>query len=200
MRIPVAEYHSLDLEAHTFLEGVPLHDVSAIDLPDGGPDRTLSDVRALLHSGSAVSPNALVRILFSIRMFVGRAFGWDRATHFREEESQLLRLTDDQRARSLVEPGTSEGLFRLLYAFPMEALSEVRNATVHAFSCMALRRTASGYRFYWAIYVRDVSRFTPIYMAFIEPVRRFVVYPSMLRRLRAAWVTAHASGTRRGAA
>jgi hypothetical protein len=27
----------------------------------------------------------------------------------------------------------------------------------------------------------------PIYMALIEPFRRFIVYPALLRRLRRAW-------------
>ncbi len=58
---------------------------------------------------------------------------------------------------------------------------------------MTLRRTASGYRFYWAIYVKSVSRFTPVYMAVIEPFRRFVVYPAILRRLRVSWVAAYPS-------
>jgi hypothetical protein len=58
---------------------------------------------------------------------------------------------------------------------------------------MAIRRTASGYRFYWAIYVKSVSRFTPVYMALIEPFRRFAVYPAILRRLRASWVAAYSS-------
>jgi hypothetical protein len=56
---------------------------------------------------------------------------------------------------------------------------------------MTIQPTASGYRFYWAIYVKNVSWLTPVYMALIEPFRRFVVYPAILRRLRAAWVEAY---------
>jgi hypothetical protein len=33
--------------------------------------------------------------------------------------------------------------------------------------------------------VRSVKRFTPIYMALIDPFRRLVVYPSLLRTVRA---------------
>ncbi|XYH98378.1 DUF2867 domain-containing protein [Sorangium sp. So ce1128] len=73
-----------------------------------------------------------------------------------------------------------------------EAVSEIRNATVHAFSCMAIRPTAEGQRLYWAVYVKPVSRWTSAYMALIEPFRRFIVYPSMLRQLRDAWRAAHA--------
>jgi hypothetical protein len=58
---------------------------------------------------------------------------------------------------------------------------------------MALCRTAAGYRLYSAIYVKNVSRFTPLYMALIEPFRRFVVYPAILRRLRSAWMAVYSS-------
>ncbi len=191
MRVPIAEFRALDLETHAFLADVPLHDVSAIDLPGGGDGRSLADVRALHSGDGALTASVPVRILFSLRLLLGRLFGWDRAVHAHEEQSYIERLTDDHRVRSLAEPGTPDGPFRMLYLFPLEALGETRNATVHAFSCMALCRTAGGYRLYWAIYVKNVSRFTPIYMALIEPFRRFVVYPAILRRLRASWVAAY---------
>ena len=193
MRVSAEEFRALDLEVHAFLADVPLQDVSAIDLPGGGSDRTISDVRALLLRDRARAEAVPLRILFSLRRWLGRLFGWDRAVHEHAADSYLGKLSDDQRDRSIAEPGIADGPFRLLYLFPKEVLGEVRNATVHAFSCMTIRRTASGYRFYWAIYVKSVSRFTPVYMALIEPFRRFVVYPVILRRLRASWVAAYAS-------
>jgi Protein of unknown function (DUF2867) len=51
----------------------------------------------------------------------------------------------------------------------------------------ALVETANGYRFYFGIYVRSVSRFTPVYMTMIGPFRKLVVYPSLLRTVRAKW-------------
>ena len=47
--------------------------------------------------------------------------------------------------------------------------------------------TTNGYRFYFGVYVRSVSRFTPIYMALIDPFRKLVVYPSLLRTILAKW-------------
>jgi hypothetical protein len=35
--------------------------------------------------------------------------------------------------------------------------------------------------------MRSVSRFTPIYVALIDPFRKLVVYPSLLRSVRAKW-------------
>jgi hypothetical protein len=193
MRVPAEEFRALDLEVHSFLADVALRDVSAIDLPGGGLDRTISDVRALLFRDGALTATVPLRILFSLRLLLGRLFGWDRRVHEHAENPTIMKLSNDQRDRSLVKPGTPDGPFRLLYLFSEEVLGEVRNATVHAFSCMAIQRTASGYRFYWAIYVQNVSRFTPVYMALIEPFRRFVVYPAILRRLRACWVAAYSS-------
>jgi hypothetical protein len=77
--------------------------------------------------------------------------------------------------------------FRLLYLLGRESLAEIRNATVHAFLCAALYERPSGYRLYWAVYVKPVSWLTPMYMALIEPFRRFIVYPAMLGRIRRAW-------------
>ena len=83
--------------------------------------------------------------------------------------------------------GVSDGEFCSLYEFEREALSEVRNATVHAFLCTALIARGQGYRLYFAVYVRPVSWLTRPYMAAIEPFRRFIVYPAMMRRIRAEW-------------
>jgi len=64
---------------------------------------------------------------------------------------------------------------------------EARNATVHAFIAAALRPRTDGYTLYAAIYVKPVGRITPLYMALIDPFRRLIVYPSLIRRIQAAW-------------
>ena len=166
MRVAPTEFLALDLEVHARLKTVPLRDVSVVDLPDGGDDRTIADVRRLLEAAKSRAPFA-VRALVGLRRFLGRVFHWDG------EQSEPLRL---------------------IHESPYEMLSEARNATVHAFSCMALRRRPGGYRLYWAIYVENVSAFTPLYMAAIEPFRRFVVYPAILGSIRAAWTSLPARG------
>ena len=59
--------------------------------------------------------------------------------------------------------------------------------TAHAAALRALVETANSYRFYVGAYVRSVSRFTPLYMALIDPFRKLVVYPSLLRTVRSNW-------------
>lgn len=63
----------------------------------------------------------------------------------------------------------------MVYRFENEQLVELINRTAHAGALSALVETASSYRFYFAVYVRNVGRFTPLYMTLIDPFRRFIV-------------------------
>jgi hypothetical protein len=78
-------------------------------------------------------------------------------------------------------------VFRVVYRFENEQLVELINRTAHAAALSTLVETATAYRFYLGIYVRSVSRFTPLYMALIDPFRKTIVYPSLLRGVRARW-------------
>ena len=195
MRVSRAQFLALELEAHALLAGVPLRDVTAIDLPGGGEARTVMDAMDAhaLGGGMHASTSVAVRALFGVRHRLGQVFGWDSEAHARREPSFLHRMSDDLRARSVVPPGTPEGPFTLLYVLEREWLAEARNATVHAFLCAALEKTATGYRLYWGVYVKPVSCLTPLYMATIEPFRRFVVYPSIFRGVRRAWIERYGS-------
>ena len=187
MRASPAEYLSLRLRAHELLHGVPLYDVSVVDLPGGGAGRSVADIRVL---DSAVPPSRVVKALFGLRRLLGRVFGWDRV-QMRPEDSLVSRLSERDRRDSEVVPGTLDGAFRVLYRFRNEALSEIRNATVQGYVCVALARTATGYRLYWAVYVLPVSWLTRPYLIAIEPFRRFILYPAMLRRIRRAWLAVY---------
>jgi hypothetical protein len=188
MRASPAGYLALPLRAHDLLRGVPLHDVSVVDLPGGGPGRTIADIRAIEASAP---PSRIAQTLFGVRCVLGRMFGWD-GDSMAAEDSLLPRLSERDRAKSEVIPGTYQGSFRVLYQFPREALSEIRNATVQGYLCLALEPFATGYRLYFAVYVRPVSWITRPYLLLIEPFRR-VLYPAMLRRLRRGWIAAYAA-------
>lgn len=97
-------------------------------------------------------------------------------------------MSERDRRESEIAPGTPDGSFRIVYQFPGEALSEIRNDTVQGYVCVALRTIATGYRLYWAVYVRPVSWFSRPYLLAIEPFRRFILYPAMFRRIRRAWL------------
>lgn len=187
MRVTAEEYGRLELRAHSLLGDVPLHDVWAVELPGGVPGLTLLALRDLLSVESVTKANAAVRFFFGLRAGLGRVCGWDREPAQASRESYLLRLSAQEREGSLVSPGTPEGPFRVLHVSRREAISEVQNATVHGFSVFALVENPTGYRLYWAIYVRPVGRISGWYMRLIDPVRRVVIYPAILRRVRAAW-------------
>jgi hypothetical protein len=190
-RVSPVEYLSLKLRTHDLLRDVPLYDVWVVDLPGGGTGRTVADIRAL---DSAAAPSLIASALYGLRRLLGRAFGWDRV-QMRLEDSLLSHLSERDRRNSEIPPGTSDGSFRVLYQFRDEALREIRNATVHGFVCLALIRTAAGYRLYLAVYVVPVSWLTRPYLIAIEPFRRFIVYPAMLGRIRRAWLAVYgASG------
>jgi hypothetical protein len=187
MRVPQEQFRGLDLEVHAILSDVQLRDVTAVDLPAGGAGRTISDMRALMARGKWMAANPAVRFLVALRLLLGRLFRWDSTSHAHPETSYLHRLSSDIKRRSVLAPGSPDGLFRLLYVLERESLAEIRNATVHAFLSSVLIETPLGYRLYLAVYVKPVSRLTPLYMAFIEPSRRFIVYPAIVRGYRRAW-------------
>jgi hypothetical protein len=195
MRVDASEYLALDLEVHRVLKGVPLHDVSAVDLPGGGPGRTVADVRAILEGGVLRRSTPAVRALVGLRLWLGERLGWDGEPHGRGTRAPASwgeRVGPELAARSSVPSGTREGNFRVLYVLERESLAEIRNATVHAALAMALVPRASGYRLYWGVYVQPVTRWTPLYMAAIEPFRRFIVYPTVLGKLRGEWALRYA--------
>ncbi len=185
-RISPQEFEQLPLRVHDFLAGVPLHDVWAIDLPRARSGITL-DKFLRATNACLLTPSPVVRALLNIRLFVGRLLGWDREPASTAWETFATRLTIADRSQSLVSAGTREGLFHVVYRFENEQLLEVINRTAHAAALSALVETANAYRFYFGVYVRNVGRFTPVYMALIDPFRKLVVYPSLLRTVRAKW-------------
>jgi uncharacterized protein DUF2867 len=191
MRVKPADFQRLNLRCHALLSDVPLHDVWAIPLSGGGPGRSIQDAREILF-GERRPPNLAVRGLFSLRWALGRAFGWDDERHDPPGGSYVDRLAEADRSRSRVAPGTREGHFRVLYVFGEEALSELRNGTVHAFLALALTPSPGGYVVYLAVYVKPVSRLTMPYMALIDPFRRLLVYPALGRQAQQRWSRAYA--------
>jgi hypothetical protein len=192
-QISTQEFQQLPLRAHDFLAGVPLHDVWAIDLPRARPGITLDE---FLRTAGALpfrlSPP--VRALVGIRLFAGRLFGWEREPPATAWETFATRMSGDDRSRSLAPVGGREGFFRVVYRFENEQLLELINRTAHAAALSALVETANAYRYYFAIYVRNVSRLTPVYMSLIDPFRKLVVYPSLLGGIRATWQRSYGAG------
>jgi hypothetical protein len=204
-RVSTEEFERLPLRVHTFLVGVPLHDVWYVDLPRWRAGVTLDeflrtpstgklDACGCSESSSLFTRSLLVRMLLDIRFFVGRFFGWDHEPSTTTCKTFAARLTDTDRSRSLVLAGTRDGFFHVVYRFENEQLLELINRTAHAAALTTLVETATAYRFYLGVYVRSVSRFTLFYMTLIDPFRKLMVYPSLLRGVRARWNQAFGPG------
>ena len=179
----------MPLRVHTLLADVPLHDVWAVDLPRVRKGVTLDEFYRLLSQHRLIGrlpPTS--RALFGLRFFLGRIFRLEDQPKGAGAASFARGLTAEDRARSSLAPGTPDGLFRVVYRFENELLREVHNRTVHAALLTALARTEAGYRFYLAVYVCKGGWITPAYMALIDPFRRWIIYPAMLKNIRARWV------------
>lgn len=176
----------MPLRVHGFLAGIRLHDAWAVDLPHTRSGITLDQ---FLRAASArpYKASGPSRALLNIRLFAGRILGLDREPAASAWEPLTTRLTDDDRSKSLVPAGTREGPFGVVYRFKNEQLLELANRTAHAAALSALVESTNSYRFYFGVYVRNVGRLTPLYMALIDPFRKLVVYPSLLRSVRRKW-------------
>jgi hypothetical protein len=128
-------------------------------------------------------------MLFWLRSLIGRILHWDDAAELVDSMSYLSRLNEEDRARSVIEPGKTLGISRVLYCFENEYLAEIINRTVHCFWLLVSEQTSTGYALYIAIYVKKLNWFTPIYMSLISPLLRWVVYPSMEEGIKRRWTT-----------
>lgn len=183
-----ADFRQRDLLVHTLLDSADLHDVWVFDLPGGSPQLTLRDIPGLPPAAEARGASWIVRGLFGLRRWIGRLFHWDTQSAVRDPSCYAARLNDPERAQSLTPPGAAgPGPFRFVYEFERESLLEVHNATVHAFLSTSLEVIPGGYRVWLAIYVRPVSRWTDWYMALIDPFRRLIIYPALIRRVQREW-------------
>ena len=181
------------LLVHELLDDVALHDVWMLELRGGVPGATLRDVPGFLPDPGGVSWAA--EQLFRLRAWLGRRLGWDRESSGPDSRSYVHRLREADRARSLTPPGSvGPGPFHVVFELEGEALFELRNATVHAFLSTSLEEIGEGYRVWLAIYVKPVSRWTRWYMALIDPFRRLIVYPALLRRMQREWNAANPAG------
>ncbi len=189
LRAVPQEYLNLHLRAHVYLTDVPLHDVWRIPLGETGYPCSIERIRSVIRRAAASSPPGMgVRALFAIRNFLGRLFGWDKTPEVTAAWSLRGRLTEEDRRRSVVEPGTADGPFTTVYVHEREALNEIRNATVLAYIVWALVDDNPGCTLYVAVHVVPVSRWSGLYMNLIDPFRRLLVYPSLISYLQNAWL------------
>jgi hypothetical protein len=178
-----ALYLSKDLRAHTLLADLPLHDVWVAHLSGGGSGRTLLDLNAAMAEGVPGDETVALVATIAAYYLVARVLGLASEECVDTLSSMTQRLTEADRARSVYPPG-GHGF---VYHFEREALLEIQTCAADALYVFALEPEYGGYALYWGVYARRVSRVTPYYMKIIDPVRRLVVYPSILQRIEQRW-------------
>lgn len=185
------EFKQHSFRTHSFLTGIPLHSLDRVELPGGRKDMTISEISdAVGFNGEAeMKLGVVTQSLFWLRGLIGRIFHWDDAKELSDSVSFISKLTEEDRSRTRITPGQAAGISRILYQFENETLGEIVNRTVHCFWLMASEQTASGYVLWFAVYVKRLNWFTPIYMALISPVLKWIIYPAMLKGVRQRWET-----------
>jgi hypothetical protein len=185
----VEMFRQKSLRAHSFLACIPLRTLERVELPGGREGMTLGEISGVVGFGGDVEMEVgpITQALFRLRTLIGRILRWDEAKELVESVSFISRLNEEDRARSLIAPGKPAGISRILYQFENEMLGEIVNRTVHCFWLMATERIANGYALWFAVYVKKLNRFTPIYMALISPLVKWIIYPAMLKGVERRW-------------
>ncbi|MBS1812130.1 MAG: DUF2867 domain-containing protein [Acidobacteria bacterium] len=184
-----AIYQKKLFRVHQFLSDVPIRTLERIDLPGGKLGLTIQELGNIVGFGGEEEVNIgpVTKALFDLRGLIGRIFHWDEVPDLIKQHTYLPHLSPEDRRRSVVEPGKPAGISRILYQFENEMLGEIINRTVHCFWVLAMERAATGYVLWVAVYVKKINWFTPIYMALITPMLKWIIYPAMFRSIKRRW-------------
>jgi hypothetical protein len=186
LRVSPEAFIRQDFRVNRLLSDVPLHDAWAIDL-NGPAAPTMENLAQALRQRPLLGTTPVMLVLGAIRGAAGDLLGWEDPRWSAGPGSFLGRLTREDRQRSSTTPGTTLGIWRVLYALPSEGLVETLNATVHVAVAGAIGEEPEGPRLFLAFRVREVNWTTRLYMRLIDPSRRFFIYPFLLRQFAHTW-------------
>ena len=200
MKIDAQTYASKDWRALTLAEDFDLLDTWQFPIrATGAQGQRFEDFCTLFASlaNDRAQLPWMARWLFGLRERMGRWFGWDKSANTLSmpgETSTTLRdrLSDDERASqaSFYEATDLQEdpmQFRLVYRLADEQLSEISNATVHAMMHLVWADDDGVYVPRMGVYVKRRGWFGQAYMTLIAPFRHWIVYPAMMRQVRASW-------------
>jgi Protein of unknown function (DUF2867) len=135
----------------------------------------------------------LANWIFVFRSWLGRVFRWDR--QFNElpipgctEKSLRDRIPPTDRAE-LYPQSSSLFPLRPVYQDQREAALELSNRSVHAVLHYAWVPNGDLFRAHMALYVKTRGWFGRVYLAATAPVRKYIVYPLIMKQLEKHWRT-----------
>ena len=186
LRISPEDFATRGFRVNTLLFDVPVHDAWAVDLK-GHPAVTLEELGEVFQTFSPFQITPAVMGLGMLRGVVGFVFGWEDPRWSDVGASFVNRLTEVDHQRSTTEPGTTVGMWRVLYACPQEGVAETINGTVQVAVAATIGEGPRGPRLFLSFHVREVNWTTRWYMRMIDPSRRYFVYPFLLRQFAHTW-------------
>jgi hypothetical protein len=187
LRLPAEAHTGRPWRIHELARDFHVEDVWALPTP-GGPDDFPLAVRVATTWDPSNSGAWPVRVLFEARWKIGALLGWDGDGRGLGSRVPTVydRLPPDLRDR----PGPEFAAlpFRPLYLLEDEFAAEIANRTMHGVMHLSWVPDGAGaYRSQMAVLVKRNGWFGDAYMAAIDPVRRFVVYPAAMRETERAW-------------
>jgi SAM-dependent methyltransferase len=139
------------------------------------------------------------RFLVALRMYLGETFDLDKNINSLPipgsyETSMRERLSAADLKKSLADSigeGTqTEGIWRTVYLYENEMLTEHSNDTVHALMHLGwVHKYGNYYTAQLAVYAKPRGNFGEFYMQLIMPFRRVIVYPTMMEEIKKRWDT-----------
>ncbi len=147
--------------------------------------------------GKIQKNKSLANFLFALRNWLGKIFPLDKNINTLPvpgclETSVRSRLKSKDLGKSkkgnAIKLNSSGLEFRPVYLYKDESLHELSNDTVHALIHVGwIKKMDTAYNATLAIYVKPRGLYGKIYLKLIEPFRRYIVYPAMMKAIMARW-------------
>lgn len=139
----------------------------------------------------------IARFLVILRVFLGEAFGLDKNVNTLpipgcKETSLKNRLSEQDIKRSLAEAVGEEDqekfIWRTVYLYENEMLTELSNETVHALMHFGWVHKSENYcTAQLAVYAKPRGTTGEFYMKLIMPFRHAIIYPVLLEEVKNRW-------------
>lgn len=180
--------------AHKLLPDFAVEDVWLLPV-ELQPDQSLKQVHAAFNQAfQQMAETGAAGKLVQLRQLLGKWFKWEEEADFVPETitpgKLHKRYVSQQQppATDLPKASDSLGHFTPVYRLPDESLLEIENKTVQAAIHLGKVPTShNNYRVQMAVYVKPKGLFGKLYMQAIKPFRLLIVYPALMKGIKAQW-------------
>lgn len=162
-----------------------LMDTHSVYLEGGPADPQIQHLEDVLMNADRANLAWPARKLFELREFLGRLLGWDdeKSTPKISPDSYFWKMSDEERQRCVREPGRQEGPALILWNDRHSVCLEVLNATCQAFAVGYIENRSA----HLSVFVIETRWWSKYYLALIEPFRKYIVYPAMVKWVSRVW-------------